>query len=176
MDGRQDRGAEERPGGHAQERQRSDEPERPCPRRTVEQVGGGGRPDRDEDATTDRLDEARRDELVEILGHAGEGAADREDHEPGEEQASRAPHVGQPAGERHHEDVHEQVAVDDPARLAQLDPGRNTVRVDEVRQDRRQGDRRDHELEPGEEHPDAEHDEQHERRAAIHAGECIGGP
>ena len=36
--------------------------------------------------------------------------------------APDAPQVGEPAGHRHRQDVDEQVAVDDPARLAQLDP------------------------------------------------------
>ena len=98
-------------------------PERPRPRRAAEQVRGGRRPDRDEHAAADRLDEPRRDELVERLGGAGQRRPDGEDDERAHEQPPGAPQVGQPAGHRHGQDVDQQVAVDDPARLAQLDPG-----------------------------------------------------
>ena len=46
-----------------------------------------------------------------------------EDDQRAHEQPADAPQVGQPAGDRHRQDVDQQVAVDDPARLAQLDPG-----------------------------------------------------
>ena len=93
-----------------------------------------------------------------------------EDAEGRKEQPAGAPQVGEPAGQRHREDVHEQVAVDDPARLAQLDPGRRAVRRDQVGQDRRQRDRGDHQLETRQEHADAEHREQRERGSATHRG------
>ena len=134
----------------------------------AEQVGRCRGADRDEDPTPRRLDEPRGDELIQVLGHAGERAADREDRERGDERPPGSPQVGDPAGERHHQDVHEQVAVDDPARLAQLDPGRGPVRVDEIGQDRWQRDRRDHQLQAREEHPGTEHREQRVRRTAVH--------
>ena len=88
------------------------------------------------------------------------------------EQPPDAPQVGQPAGHRHGQDVDQQVAVDDPAGLAQLDPGGAAVRIRQVGQDRRQGDRGDHELEAGQEDADPDDGEEHVRRAAVHAGEC----
>ena len=78
MDRAQDRRPEERPGGHAQERQRADDPERPWARGTAEQVRGGRRPDRHENAATDRLDQPRGDELVEALGRARQRGSDDE--------------------------------------------------------------------------------------------------
>ena len=86
----------------------------------------------------------------------------------------RTPQVGQPAGHRHRQDVHEQVAVDDPARLAQLDPAGARGGIREVGQDRRERDGRDHQLQPGQEDADPDDGEQHERRAAGHAPECSG--
>ena len=97
---------------------------------------------------------------------------DREDRQRAEEQPPRAPQVRQPAGQRHRQDVDEQVAVDDPARLAQLDPGGAAARVGEVGEDRRQGDGRDHQLEAGQEHAGPEDGEQHERGPASMAREC----
>ena len=65
----EDRGPEERTGGHAEERQRADDAEGARASRAAEQVRRGRRPDRDEDAAADRLDEPGRDELVEVLRH-----------------------------------------------------------------------------------------------------------
>ncbi len=170
MDRREDRGAEERAGRHAEERERADEPEGTRPHRRFVQVGRGRRPDGHQHAAADRLDEARRDQLVEVLGEPGEHRSQHEDAEGRKEQPAGAPQVGEPAGQRHREDVHEQVPVDDPARLAQLDPGRRAVRRDQVGQDRRQRDRGDHQLETRQEHADAEHREQRERGSATHRG------
>ena len=68
MDRRQDRGAEERSGGHAEERERADRAEGTRAPVPVVEMGGRGRADRHEDTAADRLDEPRRDELVEVLG------------------------------------------------------------------------------------------------------------
>ena len=92
MDRRQDGRPEERAGGHPEERQRADDPERARPAVALEQVGRSGRPDRDEDAAADRLDEARGDELIEVLGHARQRGAEREDDEGGRGTGRRAPH------------------------------------------------------------------------------------
>ena len=46
-------GTDERPGGHPEEGQRADDPERPRPVVALEEVRGRGRPDRDEDAAAD---------------------------------------------------------------------------------------------------------------------------
>ena len=96
-----------------------------------------------------------------------------EDHQRAHEQPPDAPQVGQPAGHRHGQDVDQQVAVDDPAGLAQLDPGGAAVRVGQVGQDRRQRDRGDHELEAGQEDADPDDGEEHVRRAAVHAGSVV---
>ena len=75
MDRGEDRRPDDRPGGHAEERQRADDAERAGRAGAAEQVRRGRRPDRDEDAATDRLDEAGGDELVERLGGAGQRRA-----------------------------------------------------------------------------------------------------
>ena len=112
----------------------------------------------------------------------GQRGPEGEDDERAHEQPAGAPQVGQPAGHRHRQDVDQQVAVDDPARLAQLDPGGATGRVGQVGQDRRQRDRGDHELEAGQEDPDPDDGEQHdaERRSiprSVVAVEVVpGGP
>ncbi len=85
---------------------------------------------------------------------------EREHDERAEEQAAVAPQVGQAPGQRHRDDVDQQVAVDDPGGLAQAGP------AGEVGDDRGQGDRRDHELEAGEEHAGAQDGEQDEAVAA----------
>ena len=93
-----------------------------------------------------------------------------------QEQPARAPQVGQPAGHRHGQDVDQQVAVDDPADAlrssTQADPPFGSA---EVGQDRRQRDGGDHQLEPGQEDAGPDDGEQHERRTAVHPGECSGG-
>ena len=152
QDGRPD----DRSGCHPEEGQRTDDPERPRPARAAEQVRRHGRPDRNEDAATDRLDQARGDQLVEVLRGAGQGGPKREDDERADQEATRAPQVSQPACDRHRHDIDEQVAVDDPARLAQFDPGRAAGRVREIRQDRGQRHGGDHQFEPGEENTPAD--------------------
>ena len=114
----------------------------------------------------------RGDELVHGLRRAGQRRSDREDDQRPHEQPPRPPQVGEPAGHRHRQDVDQQVAVDDPARLAQLDPGGAAVRVGQVGQDRRQGDRGDHQLEAGQEDAGPDDGEHHEGRSAVHGGEC----
>ena len=132
------------------------------------QVGGGGGPDRDEGPAAHRLDESRTDELVEVLGHPRQHGSAGEDDEGDHREPACAPQVRQAARQRHHQDVDEQVTVDDPARLAELRPRGRTVRLDEIREDRRQRDRRDHQLEPGQEHARAEDGQQHELGPAVH--------
>ena len=143
VDRAQDRGAQERSGGHAEERQRRDEAQGPRTPGAREQVRGCRGRDRDQRPAADRLDEPRGDQQLERRRHAGQQAADREHDERREEQPPRAPQVGHPPGQRHRDDRHEQVAVDDPRRLAEAGPARH------VGHDRRQGDGRDHELEAG---------------------------
>ncbi len=170
----EDRRPDDRAGRHPEEGERPDDAERPRTRRATEQVGGGGRADRDEDPAADALDEARRDELVERLRRARQRGADDEDDQRPHEQPSDAPQVGQPAGDRHRQDVDQQVAVDDPAGLSQLDPGGPAVRAAEVLQDRREGDRGHHELEPGQEYADPDDGQQHVCRTTVHRP-SVGG-
>ena len=73
-----------------------------------------------QDAAAERLDEPRGDQLVERSGRGPASSDRREDDQRAQEQPARAPQVGQATGERHRDDVHQQVAVDDPRRLAQL--------------------------------------------------------
>ena len=91
MDRLEDGRAHERPGGHAQERQRADDAEGPRPGRPLEQVRGGGRGDRDDRAAAHGLDQAGRDELVERLGHPGQERAEREDREGRQEAGGERP-------------------------------------------------------------------------------------
>ena len=77
----EDRGPEERAGRHPEERQRTDDPERARPSMALEEVRGGRRPDRNEDAATDPLDDPARNELVDRLTAAGDEAANDEDDE-----------------------------------------------------------------------------------------------
>ena len=169
MDRAEDRRAEERPGGHAQERQRADHAERARPCAAREQVRGRRGRDRDQRAAADRLDEARGDQRLERRRHAREQAPEREHDEGAQEEAPRAVQVGQAPGEGHRDHVHEQVAVDDPGRLAEARPAAR------VGDDRRQGDGRDHQLEAGEEHAGAQDGEQDVPVAArerFHGREC----
>ena len=160
MDAREHRGPDERPRGHAEERERADDAERPGPGVALEEMRGRGRADRHEDPASEPLDEPRGDEQVERGRRPGQPGADRERREAGEEEPANPPQVGEAAGEGHRHDVHEQVAVDDPGRVPELRD------VGEVAEDRRQGDRRDHQLESGEECPGSEHDEEQGRLAA----------
>ncbi len=118
----EDRGAQERPRGHAQEREGADHPERPRPAEPREQVRGRGGGDRHQCSAAGGLHQPSGHELLQRLGPAGQRRADREQHQGREEQPPVAPQVGQPAGERHRHDVHEEVAVDDPRRLAKPGP------------------------------------------------------
>src|SRR6185369_12342219 len=110
----EDRGAQERPGGHPEERQSADDPEGPWPVVALEQVRRGRSPDRDEDAATDPLDDPARDQLIEVLAAAGDERADDEHDERTEEQPARAPHNRQATGEGHRDDVRQEIAIDDP--------------------------------------------------------------
>ena len=76
--------------------------------------------------------------------------------------APSAPDVGEAAGKRHHHDIGEQVAVDDPRGVPELGEGRlpQLVRGGEVEEDRRQRRRGDQELEAGEEDADPEDGEE----------------
>ena len=65
----------ERAGGHAQEGQRADDAQRPRPGRALEHVRGGGSGDGDDRAAAHGLDEASGDQLVEVLGRAGQERA-----------------------------------------------------------------------------------------------------
>ena len=84
-----------------------------------------------------------------------------------------APQVGQPAGHRHRQDVDQQIAVDDPAGLAQLDPGGATGGIGKVGQDRRQRDRGDQQFHPGQEDAEPDDGEQDQPGASGHVRECI---
>ena len=106
-------------------------------------------------------------ELVDRLGAAREERPEDEQPERAEEQAPGAPDVDQPAGQRHRDDVREQVAVDDPRGAAEL--GERVLGVGrEVDDDRRQGDGRDHQLEAGEEDAGAEDRQEHVGGGAGH--------
>ena len=122
MDSRKDGGPQEWASRHPEEGQRPDHAE--CSRPPVRpvQVSGGGGPDGHEHPAADRLDESRADQLVQVLRHPGEERSEREDDEGDHREPSRAPQVGEAPGERHHQDVDQQVPVDDPAGLAQLGP------------------------------------------------------
>ncbi len=172
VDGPEDRGAQERPRGHAEERERADDAEGARARRAAEQVRGGGGRDRDQRPAADGLDQAGRDQELERRRHPREQAADREHDQRPQEQPTRAVQVRHAPGQRHRDDRDQEIAVDDPGRLAQARP------AGEVGDDRRQRDGRDHELEAGEEHAGAEQGEEHVRLAAregrlgLHAREC----
>ena len=172
MERGEDGGADHGPGRHAEEGQGADHAQRPRPHGATEQVRGDRRPDRDQDAAADPLDEPCRDELVHRLGGARQRGPDGEHGEGPDQQAAGAPQVRQAARHRHGQDVDEQVAVDDPARLAELDPCGAGGRVREIGQDRGQRDGRDHELEAGQEHARPDDGEQHIRRSASHEPEC----
>ena len=167
VDRAQDRGAQERPGGHAQERERRDEAQGPRTPGAGKQVRRGRGRHRDHGPAADRLDEPRSDQQLERGRHPGQQAAHGEHDEGRQEQPPRAPQVGHPPGQRHRDDRHEEVAVDDPRRLAETGPARD------VGHDRGQGDGRDHELEAGEEDAGAEDGEQQVRvasRERVHRG------
>ena len=110
----EDRRPDERPGRHPEEGERADDAERPRPGVALEQVRCRRGGDRDEDAAAQPLDDPAGDQLVDRLGPAGQQRADREQGERDQEQAARAPDVGQAARQRHCDDVGEQVAVHDP--------------------------------------------------------------
>ena len=171
MDRIQDGCSDERAGGHAKERERADGAKRPRPSVPFEQVRDGGRGHRYECAASQRLDQARDDQCVERLRQAGEQRADRERDQGRQEQPPCAPHIGQPARQRHRDDVGQQVAVDDPGRAPQLGDRRgNALAVPERDDDRRQGDGRDHQFEAGQKDPHAQHDQEQQRLPAFHAG------
>jgi hypothetical protein len=65
VDGTQDPRPDKRARGHAQEGQRTDDAQRAGSGIPVEQVRGRRGGDRHEDAPADRLEDARRDQLLE---------------------------------------------------------------------------------------------------------------
>ena len=174
VEGAQDGGPHERARGHPEERECADHAEGASARRPVVQMGCRSGPDGDEDPAAGRLHQAGGDQLVHGLGQSGEERSEREHGEGRQQWASCPPQVRQAAREGHRQHVDEQVAVDDPARLAQLHPCGPCGRVREILEDRRQGDGRDHQFEPAQEHADAEDREHDERGPAIHAAECSG--
>ena len=97
VDGGEDRRTDDGSGRHAEEGQGADDAQRTRPHRAPEQVRGDRRPDRDEHAAADRLDEPRGDELVHRLGGPGQRGPDDEHDERAQEQPSRAPQVGEAA-------------------------------------------------------------------------------
>ncbi len=168
MDAGKDGRTKERARSHPEERQRTDHAERPWPSVRPVEVRSGCRPHRHEDTAADRLDQAGADELIEVLRHPGKQRAEREDDERDHRKPARTPQVGEAAGQRHHQDVDQQVPIDDPAGLAELGPRRCAVGLNEVGQDRRERDGRDHQLEAGKEHARTEDGEQHKAGPAIH--------
>jgi len=120
--------------------------------------------ERDERAAPEALEHARGDQLVEPLRSPGERRTDREEGQRQQEQAARSEAIARPSGQRHRRHVGEQVAVDDPARPAELRP----VRDRRVTDDGRQGNGGDHELEAGEE--DAEPQERQEEEPGSELG------
>ena len=80
------------------------------------------RRDRDQRAAADGLDEAGEDQQLERRRRAREQRAEREHDERPEEQPAGAEQVGEPTRDRHRDHVHQQVAVDDPRRLAEAGP------------------------------------------------------
>ena len=176
----EDRRAEERPRRHPQERQRADDAKRSRPVIALEQVRRGRRPDRDKHPAADPLDHPTEDQLVHRLGPARHQRPGDEHDQRRQEELPGAPDVGDPPRERHRDDVGEQVAVDDPAGVAELREGglAELIRGGEVAQDRRQGRRGDHQLEPREEDPDAEDGEEAPgaepaHRASVHGGSSV---
>ena len=159
-------GADERPGGHAQERQRGDEPERARPPSLPEEMARPGRRERDQGAAAEPLDETRDDELVEVLRPPRQGRPEREEGQREHEWASRPVAIARPAGQRHRRDESEEIPVDDPAGAAELRP----VRDRRVPDDRRQGHGRDHELQARDEDPQAE-----ERQEQAAGRESVAG-
>ena len=114
----EDRRPEERPGGHPEERQRADDAERPRPGVALEQVRRRGGPDRDEDAAADALDDPRRRSARRASGRGRRAASPTMNTTSAPRNSRRAPQTSaSAAGQRHRDDVGEQVAVDDPRRV-----------------------------------------------------------
>ena len=150
---------DERPGGHAEERQRADDAERPgrewpSNRWLAAAVPTGTRIP-PPTAWTSRATISSSS----VWDAPGQEAARGERDEPDEEHRPDAPQVGEAPGQRHRHDVHEQVAVDDPATRAGAASNRRGP------QDRRQRDGRDQQFEAREEHARPEDREQDERRS-----------
>jgi hypothetical protein len=167
MDGRQDGGPHERTGGHAQEGQGPDEPERTIAPVTLEEQGSRGRGDRHEHPAAGRLDEPCRHQGLERGRGAGECRSHGERAECQYERPAYAPAVDESAGEGHNHDVDHQVAADDPRCGPEHPPVRRTEQLlGDVGDDRRQGNGRDHELEAGQEHADT-HDREGDVRVST---------
>ena len=72
MDRIEDRGADERARCHAQERERTDHAQRPGPYIPFEQVGGSRSGHGHDRAAAERLDQPRRNQLLDRLRQAGQ--------------------------------------------------------------------------------------------------------
>ena len=73
-----------------------------------------GRPDGNEDAAADALDDPAGDQLVESLSAPRDCGSDDEDDKRAEEQPAGSPDIREATGKRHGDDIRQQVAVDDP--------------------------------------------------------------
>jgi hypothetical protein len=108
-------------------------------------TGGGGR-ERNHRTAAEPLEDARSDEHLEVLCRAGQDRADRERHEPQDEQARQPEAISGPAGEGHDRDVGDEIPIDDPRGFPQVTP----VREARIPEDLRQCHCRDHQLDPHE--------------------------
>ena len=142
----------------------------------LEQMRCRRRPDGNEDAAADALDDPADDQLVEALSASRDDRSDDEDDQRAEEQAAGSPDVREATGQRHRDDIGEQVAVDDPRGVAELGEGglAELIGDREIEQDRRQRGRRDHQLEAGEEDPDPEDREEAPGTEPAHPGSVQG--
>ena len=114
----QDRGAQERAHGHAQEVGGTHRPQGTCLGGAAEQEAGAGRGERQDRTAAEALDDPRRHELLQRPGGPGQQRAEREDGQRTQQQRRQAVTVGGAAGEGHRRDECQQVAVDHPAGLA----------------------------------------------------------
>ena len=146
----QDRGTDEWPGSHAQERQRAHDADCAGAGLTIEEVSGGGRGEREDGARAGALNDPRGNQGIQALGGAGGKAADGKGAQAEAVQRGEVETVGCAAGQRHDRDIGNQVAVDDPRGAAQLSP------IGQVVDDLRQRHGGDHQLDAHEEraHPE----------------------
>jgi hypothetical protein len=108
------------------------------------------------------LDDTGADQRLEVRRRAGRDARGREHHEADREQRRHVEPIRGASGKWHDRDVRDQIAVDDPGRLAQPRP------VGEIAQDLRQCHGRDHQLDPDQEHAYAQRREQQQPSATRH--------